>query len=116
MHDTDSGRLGALIAAIGSPAVARPAPDGDGTDAQRLATSQIDTLMRRVTALTAMLRERDDVEWDDIDQLTAVLLMSDLAAITSMTRALNGVCASRLAAALADLTAAGQDADRVLEI
>ena len=80
-----------------------------------MATPQIDALLRRVTALTALLRDRDGSEWDAIDQLAAQLLMSDLAAVTSLTRALNGLSSSRLADALANLVAAGQDAERVLQ-
>ena len=40
--------------------------------------------------------------------------MSDLATITSLTRALNGLSSSRLADALANLAAAGTDAERIL--
>jgi hypothetical protein len=118
MHEPDLRRLNALMAAIGAPTVIRAAIDADaavGEDAQRMVTPQIDTLLRRVTALTALLRDRSSTEWDEIDQLAAQLLMSDLAAITSLTRALNGLSASRLTDALADLVAAGQDAERVLQ-
>jgi hypothetical protein len=117
MHESDLQRLNALMAAIGPPAVARVAIDSDaaGESAQRTATPQIDALLRRVTALTALLRDREGTAWDAIDRLAAQLLMSDLAAVTSLTRALNGVSASRLAEALADLTAAGQDAERILQ-
>ena len=116
MHESDLQRLNALMAAIGAPTVVRVAIDGDaaGESAQRTATPQIDALLRRVTALTALLRDRDGTEWDAIDRLAAQLLMSDLAAVTSLTRALNGLSASRLTAALADLIAAGQDAERIL--
>jgi hypothetical protein len=98
--------------------VVRARIDGDeasGEPAQRVTTPQIDALLRRVAALTSLLQDRNDAEWDEIDQLAARLLMSDLAAIASLTRALNGLSASRLAEALADLTAAGQDAERVLQ-
>jgi hypothetical protein len=116
MHESDLQRLNALMAAIGAPTVVRVAIDGDaaGESAQRTATPQIDALLRRVTALTALLRDREGTEWDAIDRLAAQLLMSDLAAVTSLTRALNGLSASRLTAALADLIAAGQDAERIL--
>src|SRR5687767_7497303 len=117
MHESDRQRLNTLTAAIGAPAVVRAAIEGDdaaGEAAQRAATPQIDALLRRVTALTALLRDRDGTEWDAIDQLAAQLLMSDLAAITSLTRALNGLSSSRLTEALADLVAAGQDAERIL--
>jgi hypothetical protein len=116
MHESDVRRLNALTAAIGPPTVIHAAI-GDaaaGGDAQRMTTPQIDALLRRVTALTALLDDRGGPEWDAIDQLAAQLLMSDLAAITSLTRALNGLSASRLTDALADLVAAGQDAERVL--
>jgi hypothetical protein len=117
MHESDLRRLNALMAAIGPPAVVRAAIDGDaaGESAQRTATPQIDALLRRVTAVTALLRDRDGTEWDAIDQLAAQLLLSDLAAVTSLTRALNGLSSSRLAAALADLVAAGQEAERILQ-
>jgi hypothetical protein len=116
MHESDLQRLHALMAAIGPPAVVRVAIEGDaaGESAQRTATPQIDALLRRVTALTALLRDREGTDWDAIDQMAAQLLMSDLAAVTSLTRALNGLSASRLADALADLVAAGQDAERIL--
>ena len=117
MHESDRQRLNTLTAAIGAPAVAHAAIEGDdaaGEAAQRTATPQIDALLRRVTALTALLRDRDGSEWDAIDQLAAQLLMSDLAAVTSLTRALNGLSSSRLADALANLVAAGQDAERIL--
>ena len=118
MHESDSQRLNALMAAIGPPTVVRVAIDGDaaGESAQRTATPQIDALLRRVTALTALLRDREGTEWDAIDRLAAQLLMSDLAAVTSLTRALNGLSASRLTEALADLIAAGQDAERILQL
>lgn len=117
MHEPDLQRLNALIALIGAPTVVRTAIDGDaaaGEDAQRMATPQIDALLQRVTGLTALLRERNGTEWDGIDQLAARLLMSDLATITSLTRALNGLSSSRLADALANLAAAGTDAERIL--
>jgi hypothetical protein len=117
MHEPDLGRLNALTAAIGAPTVVHVPIGGDaaaGADAQRMTTPQVDALLQRVTALTALLGNRPGVEWDEIDQLAAQLLMSDLAAIASLTRALNGLSASRLTAAVADLIAAGQDADRML--
>jgi hypothetical protein len=116
MRESDLHRLNALTAAIGAPTVVRAPIDGDvaGESAQRTATPQIDALLRRVTAVTALLRDRNGIEWDAIDQLAAQLLMSDLAAVTSLTRALNGLSASRLTEALADLVAAGQEAERIL--
>jgi hypothetical protein len=117
MQEPELHRLNALMEAIGAPVVVRAPIDGEaaaGEDAQRMATPQIDALVRRVTALTAVLRDRNGTAWDEIDQLAARLLMSDLAAITALTRALNGLSASRLTQALADLVAAGQDAERVL--
>ena len=118
MHEPDLRRLKALTSAIGAPIVIHAAIGGDAAadaDAQRMTTPQIDALLRRVTALTALLGNRGGVEWDEIDQLAAQLLMSDLAAITSLTRALNGLSASRLTEASADLVAAGEDAERVLQ-
>lgn len=117
MHEPDLRRLNALTAAIGAPTVVRAALSDDGgagVDEQRITTPQIDALLRRVTVVTALLDDRSGEEWDDLDQLAAQLLMSDLAAMTSLTRALNGLSASRLTDALADLAAAGQEAERVL--
>jgi hypothetical protein len=117
MHEPDLRRLNALTAAIGAPTVvhATISDDGEaGVDAQRMTTPHIDALLRRVTAVTALLDNRSGEEWDDIDRLAAQMLMSDLAAMTSLTRALNGLSAARLTDALADLAAAGQDAESVL--
>ena len=109
-------RLNSLMAALAPPAPTRTAIDhGDSdteADAQRLATAQIDDLLRRVSTLTAALGSRNGQEWDDVDQLAARLLIVDLAAIASTTRALNDLAASRLETALIDLRAAGEDVAR----
>lgn len=130
MNDSDlRTRLDALIAALapsavpaGLPAVASakagvdtvPA-DPSGADAQRIATTQIDELMRRISALTGILGSADGRGWDEVDQLAAQLLIADLTAVTSTTRALNDLAASRLAGALADLQAAGVDVQRAVK-
>ena len=130
MHDTDlRARLDALIAALapsalpaGLPAVASakagvdavPA-DPSGADAQRIATTQIDELMRRISALTGILGSADGRGWDEVDQLAAQLLIADLSAVASTTRALNDLAASRLASARADLEAAGVDVQRAVK-
>ena len=121
MNDSDlPPRLDALISAL-APAGAAPAATGDeadraaGADAQRMATAQIDDLLRRVSVLTAALGVNDGLEWDDVDQLAAQLLMADLSAISSATRALNALSDSRLSGALADLRAAGVDVERVVK-
>jgi hypothetical protein len=118
-------RLDALITALAPsalPAVAAakagvdavPA-DAAGADAQRIATTQIDELMRRISTLTGILGSADGRGWDEVDQLAAQLLIADLSAVTSTTRALNDLAASRLAAALADLQAAGVDVERAVK-
>ena len=76
---------------------------------------QIDALVQRVAALTVVLQGRGSADWDEIDQLAARILMSDLAVITSMTRTLNDLSAARLSQALADLAAARRDADAALQ-
>ena len=48
-------------------------------------------------------------------QLAAQLLLADLSAVTSTSRALNDLAASRLASALADLQAAGVDVERAVK-
>ena len=60
MSDADlRPRLEAVVAAIGLPSAARPPVDsaeaGDGANAQRIATTQIDELLRRVAALTSVI-------------------------------------------------------------
>jgi hypothetical protein len=118
MTDPDLQRLQALISAIGAPTVAHPAVGADagpGADTQRMTTPQIDALMQRIAALTVVLQGSRGGDWDEIDQLAARLLMSDLALITSLTRTLNDLSASRLAQALADLAEARRDADAALE-
>ena len=132
MNDSDlRTRLDALITALapaGLPAVASAkagalvnagvdaAPaDASGADAQRIATTQIDELMRRISALTGILGSADGQGWDEVDQLAAQLLLADLSAVISTTRALNDVAASRLAGALADLQAAAVDVERAVK-
>jgi hypothetical protein len=111
-------RLDALIAALASPATARLAPADAAApldaDAQRVATMQVDELLRRVAALTGVLGA-DGRGWDEVDQLAAKLLLSDLGTIASTTRAINDLAASRLAGALADLRAAGADVQRAMK-
>jgi hypothetical protein len=126
MNDSDlRTRLGTLIAAL-APATA-PAlvsakagvesvpADPSGIDAQRIATTQIDELMRRISTLTGILGTADGRGWDEVDQLAAQLLIADLSAVTSTTRAVNDLAASRLASALADLQAAGVDVQRAVK-
>ena len=112
-------RLEVLRAAIRqSAAVRAPVHAGESPgseDAQRLATTQIDELLRRVAALTGVLTAGNRTEWDDADRLAAQLLLADLAAVASTTRALNALAASRLTAALADLVAARRDAERTVQ-
>jgi hypothetical protein len=131
MNDSDlRTRLDALVAALAPPALPAVAsakagalakagvdavPDDlSGADAQRIATMQIDELMRRISTLTGILGGLDGRGWDEVDQLAAQLLIADLTAVTSTTRALNDLAASRLAGALADLQAAGVDVQRAV--
>lgn len=113
-------RLDALIAALAPAVMARTAIDAapadpPGADAQRIATTQIDELMRRISALTGILGSAEGRGWDEVDQLAAQLLIADLSAVTSTTRALNDLAGSRLASALADLQAAGVDVQRAVK-
>jgi hypothetical protein len=104
MNDSDlRTRLDTLIAALapsivpaGLSAVASAkagvdaaSADPSGADAQRIATTQIDELMRRISALTGILGTADGRGWDEVDQLAAQLLIADLSAVTSTTRAVN---------------------------
>src|SRR6188474_830217 len=115
MNDSDlRTRLNALVAALAPSALPRTVADTvpadpSGADAQRIATTQIDELMRRISALTGILGSADGRGWDEVDQLAAQLLIADLSAVASTTRALNDLAAARLAGALADLQAAGVD-------
>ena len=120
MYNADSQqRLAGLIAALGRPSIAPRSihrhESAPGTDEQRVATTQIDELLRRVTALTRVIGEGNRTEWDDLDRLAAQLLLTDLAAIASTARALNALAASRLTTALADLVAARRDAERTIQ-
>ena len=120
MNDIDlRTRLDALIAAVAPTAIARTAVDAmpadpSGADAQRIATTQIDGLMRRISALTGILGTADGRGWDEVDQLAAQLLIADLSAVTSTTRSLNDLAGSRLASALSDLQATGVDVQRAV--
>jgi hypothetical protein len=109
-------RLDAVMAAISLPSVARTSIDGDEVagDAatQRIATAQVDELLRRVAALTGVLSAPEARAWDDVDRVAAQLLLADLAVITSTTRALNSLAGTRLATAIADLVAARREAER----
>jgi hypothetical protein len=118
MTDPDlQRRLSGLIEALAVPATSRSAGIDHGgrdagADAQRIATAQIDTLLRRVSTLTTAMGAGNGHEWDDVDQLAARLLLADLAVIASTTRALNDLASARLESALADLRAAGVDVGR----
>ena len=119
MNDGDAQqRLEALMAAIHHPSITQapihPGESSEGADAHRMATTQIDELLRRVAALTGLLGSGDS-EWDDVDRIAAQLLLADPAAVASTTRALNSLAASRLSAALADLVAARRDAERTVQ-
>jgi hypothetical protein len=115
MNDSDvRQRLDAVMAAIGVPDVG-PLPDsGDAAESvetQRIATSQIDELLRRVSALTDVLGSGTR-RWDHVDRLATQLLLADLTLVASTTRALNRLAASRLSAAAEELIAARRDIER----
>jgi hypothetical protein len=115
MNESDQ-RLESLLAAIGPPLIVRQ-PTGDdavGRDTQRVATTQVDELLRRVAALTGVVVVKKRSGGGGSDRLAAQLLLADLAVITSMTRALNDLSATRLTEALTDLVAARRDAERSL--
>jgi len=118
MTDPDlQRRLNGLIEVLAVPATTHSTAidhggrDG-GADGQRIATAQIDKLLRRVSTLTTAMGARNGHEWDDVDQLAARLLIADLAVIASTTRALNDLASARLESVLADLRAAGVDVER----
>jgi len=121
MNDADlRTRLDALIAALAPTVMVRAAVDAvaadrSGADAQRIATTQIDELLRRISALTGILGSADGRGWDEVDQLAAQLLIADLSAVTFTTRALNDLAGSQLASALADLQAAGVEVQRAVK-
>ena len=120
MSDADlRHRLETVVAAIGLPSTARPSIDGneaaDGANAQRIATTQIDELLRRVAALSGVIGAEGAREWDDVDRIAAQLLLADLAVIASTTRALNELAAARLTSALDDLVAARREAEHTLQ-
>lgn len=112
-------RLDAVMMAISAPSIPRPPLDGDDTadeaGAQRVASTQIDELLRRVAALTSVIGAAGTREWDDVDRIAAQLLLADLAAIASTTRALNALTAARLTSALDDLVAARRDVEHTLQ-
>jgi ribosomal protein S13 len=120
MNDADvRQRLDAVMRAIGVPSVARPSLAGDdardGTGAQRIATIQIDELLRRVAALTDVIGAGGRRAWDDVDRIAAQLLLADLAVIASTARALNELAAARLTSAIEDLVAAQRDVEHTLQ-
>ena len=119
MNDPDLQRqLDALMIGLMPPELTRgtDASDGDepvAADAQSESAARIDGLLRHVSQLTSAL-SADDRGWDQVDELAARLLISDLAAFASVTRALNRLAASRLASALTELRAAGADVQRTV--
>ena len=119
MNESDvRERLHEVITALGLPMLASPVIAGDeslaGADTQRIATTQIDDLLRRVATLTGVLGTRGR-DWDHVDRLAAQLLLTDLTVIASTTRALNDLAAKRLTGAVADLVAARHDAERSMQ-
>ena len=119
MIDPDLRRqLDALMIGLVSPELTRGTNDSDSetadADAQRVSSAQIDGLLRHVSVLTSAFGTDDQRGWDQVDELAARLLISDLAAFASITRALNQLTASRLASALAELRSARADVERAV--
>ena len=120
MNDPELQRqLDALMIGLMPPELTRGADGSDGdepaaADAPSVSAARIDGLLRHLSQLTSALSADDRREWDQVDELAARLLISDLAAFASVTRALNQLAASRLASALADLRAAGADVQRTV--
>ncbi len=111
-------RLHDVIATLGLTVPASPVIDAGESaadaDGQRIATQQIDELLRRVATLTGVLGTRGR-GWDDVDRLAAQLLLTDLAVIASTARALNKLAAERLSTAVTDLVSARREAERGLQ-
>ena len=119
MDVEDRRRLDALAAALGAPAPGAPAVSSDAlpddvADLQRAVTAYLDVLLQRVAGVTALLRSHDD-RWDAVDQVAARLVLSDLAVVAGIARALDQFAGSRLAWASNELREAGREADRILK-
>jgi len=68
------------------------------------ATARVETLLTRLSGLTGIVRDRADVvAWDQIDTLTARLLLSDLALISADFQARIRVTRDQFTDALVDL-------------
>ena len=100
-------RLTALADAIGAPSSTAP------KDANT-ATSTVDRLVVRITNLSSELRRRSS-PLDDIDVVTARLLLSELGVLTSTWQALGLDARHRLESALAELHNAKAEAERILK-
>lgn len=113
-------RLDALATALGTPAPGAPAVSSDASpddvaDLQRAVSAHLDVLLQRVAGVTALLRRHDDNRWDAVDQVAARLVLSDLAVVAGIARALDQFAGSRLAWASNELREAGREADRILK-
>lgn len=118
MDEDVRSRLGALAAAFGSPAPGVPAVSGEASpdevaDLQRAVTACLDVLLQRVAGMTAWLHRHED-RWDAVDHVAARLVLSDLAIVAGLARALDQLAASRLAWASNELREAGREAERIL--
>jgi len=67
----------------------------DGAEVQATSTAYADTLLARIASVTATLKGREG-SWDAVDQLTAQLLLSDLASIAGTWRSLGTMAGERL--------------------
>lgn len=112
-------RVRALTDAIGSsalPAVTGPTAEGlaDEGDAQIVASVHIDTVLARVTRVTATLKNQD-AGWDAVDQLAAQLLLADLGLVAGTWRSLGIMAGKRLDHAGDELRQTIREAGRILK-
>lgn len=111
-------RLEALAAALGAPAAVSAASSDASrenvADLQRAVTANLDVLLQRVAGVTALLRKKED-GWDAVDQVEAKLILSDLAVVAGIARALGQLAESQLAWASSELRDAGREAERIIK-
>jgi hypothetical protein len=111
-------RLEALAAALGAPAAVSAASSDASrenvADLQRAVTANLDVLLQRVAGVTALLRKEED-GWDAVDQVAAKLILSDLAVVAGIARALGQLAESQLAWASSELRDAGREAERIIK-
>ncbi len=116
MSDDFEARLRDLAEKLGPPVLMSPTPAAITHDAdlQAAATLQADVLLRRVAALTDILKLRAGA-WDALDDVSSRMLLSDLAILTAWWRGLGSLTSARLESAGTELRAALHAADRTLK-